>query len=104
MYRKPVTVQEVYFGSFIYGKSEEYLIDVFTKQLYKRNSVIQDYLIALWMAEHQYCNEIDKLKSNYKYYENIDLNSLYSDSTKLFWVSYYPFLKKEILKLEDVCE
>ncbi len=97
-------VQDAYFGLFVYGNSQEHIEDVFHSQLLKRNSALQDYLIAGWMKENNERADLSILKSNYLFYQKIDTDSLYSDSNKDYMIMYYFLLGAQIQDLEAVCE
>lgn len=97
-------VQDAYFGLYTYGHSESELSRAFHKQILKRNSAFQDYLIASWMNDNSSCSELELLTNNFEYYKQIDLDSAYSDSTRYFYIRYYIVLGEEINIMKYSCE
>jgi|GEM_PF-2300945 len=97
-------IQDAYFGLYTYGHNESELTRTFHRQLLRRNSAYQDYLIASWMNEHSLCLEEELLTSNFEYYRQIDLDSAYSDSTRYYYIRYYIMLGDEIDSMKLNCE
>jgi len=104
LYSKADYLQDAYFGLYTYGHKDEDVYQVFHDQILKQNSALQDYFIARWMVQNKVCNDLELLKTNYLYYKNIDSDSLYSNSTKDYWISYYELLYGAIQELEATCE
>lgn len=97
-------IDEMYFMLFANTRSEAELKRTFSKQIEKRNNVLQDYMIVYWMRKNGNCYFREQIQENYKYYSNIMEDSVLLDQTEIKFILETGTLNDELNELNQVCK
>lgn len=101
---KEYNVDELYFMLYANTRSEIELKRSFSKQLAKRDNVLQDYMIAYWSRKNNNCLFLDQLENNLEYYQEIENDSIRFSESEIRYLLETSTLNEKLNELKKICK